>query len=113
MKLFRNASIFFVIFSLFATLSLTGCKGEETKDDGKVIVDNLAKQVKEGMTQADLEKMFGKADATAANEKAKAEDSEVWIYKKLDKFYDLEIRMVKGKATWATSQDKSAQRFTG
>ena len=73
----------------------------------------MAKQVKPGMATDEVEKLFGKADSVAANEKAKAEGSEVWIYKKLDKFYDLQIRMVNGKSTWATSQDKSAQKFTG
>lgn len=95
------------------TLGLTGCKGEETKDDGKVAVDNLAKQVKEGMSSDEVTKLFGSPDSKAANDQAKAGKEEVWIFKKLDKFYDLQIRMVNGKASWATSQDKSAQRFTG
>jgi len=98
------------VVGLFA-LSVTACQA--TKEDGKAHVDQIAATVKEGTSEAEIVKRFGQPDEKAATPEAKAEGNTVWVYKKIDKFYDLQIRMSNGKSTWAVAQDKSAQIFRG
>lgn len=73
------------------------------------------------MTEKEITEMFGKP-----NEIVKAEDGGrsnlkkedidtmfIWRYKNVDKYYELWVRVVKGKATWAMSYDKSSKLSTG
>lgn len=94
-----------------AAFFAAGCK--ETKDDAQSKVRGIAASVKEGTPAAEIVKRFGEPDSKEANEQAKTENSEVWRYKKINQFYELQIRFVNGKTTWAIEQDRSAQKFTG
>ena len=90
-----------------------------TPEQGRANVEDMAKKVTPGMSERDVVKLFGEPQEKVAGEGGRNEKSQdpkkssLWRYKNKDQYYELWVRFYDGKATWATSYDKSSKLNTG